>query len=217
MLNMNEQSGPMPTPTSLALSLRTCSALFALTLIGWGCGASGPLMEPEAAPLAPAAVESVDGLLSYLDAYGVPVVQVHVDSSPEGSLLLQRYRLNSSVVRYYAGSSTPDPLPEEMHLLDFGADGACSVRSFSTEQEARLFADRDVTESRDLRAPSNTDLLSVPASRNRRSGTNNPTFSYGRFAARCWRSATARQAFRALEVYARDAQEAQVAGTEDEG
>ena len=161
-----------------------------LSLLVWGCGASAPMMEPEAAPIAPAAVEDVDGLVPYLEAYGISVVQVYLDSSPTDALLEKRY------------------------VLDLGVQGRCSIEAFYSEQAAQQFGNRSANEVRDLRGPISTNLLRNPAPRGRPGVPNNPTFPYGRFVATCQQDATVRRAFRALELYARDTRDATSAETE---
>ena len=176
--------------TSLSTALRPSLLLAAVVVAASGCSGGGPLMEPEAAPLAPAAVAGVDGLAPYLEAYGIAVVQIFVAPAPE------------------------DPLIEERYSLDLGVRGRCSIETFYTAAAAQQVGARSANEVRDLRAPISTDLLRGPAPRGRPGVANNPTFLFGRFVALCGQDATVRRAFKALELYARDASEVEGADAE---
>lgn len=145
-----------------------------------GCG-STTQMVPEAAPYAHDAVDRIQGLVPYLTNSGVEVVRLE------------------TVDNYSA------PAIETVTSLDLGVRGRCVVRTYHTAQGAEQLGGRSANEVRDIRRPIQTNLRRV-APRGRPGAANNPTFLYGRHVAVCSQDASVRRAFKALEVYARDAE-----------
>ena len=170
----------MPPLSSAPRGARSILSIIGLVAV-WGCGASGSLMEPEAEPLAPDAIESVSGLTPYLDAYGISVIRV---------------------LDYPAYS---DPVIEEVSVIDMGVQGRCVIRTYTDPESAEQFGPRSANE---VQRPVDPAILGEPPSRATGLTRNNPSFTYGRHVALCQPDAAARRAFRALERFDRDAPEA---------
>lgn len=112
--------------------------MFRLLLVaGLVCASTGcasTRMVPEAEPLAPDALDSIEGIVAYLNASGVPIEEYHIDDFPEEiyrnsaqrdsvALLSFKYQIDRSAFPLFSGRP-----------VSFEYYPACYVTSFRSSE-----------------------------------------------------------------------------------
>lgn len=150
------------------------SSLLALACALAGCSSSASMV-PEAEPLAPAAVESADGLAEYLEASGLDLL--FVETRPD----LIRPRVTQST------------------LIEFALGGACEVLTYETTEDAEEIGPRSgggETYTRRTRSIMGGDFVSVRS-------RYKPTYRFGPLVAACsGEDPLVDRALRSLEQFA---------------